>query len=85
MRNLRKKVEKYVDLEKQVRAGQHQANAQQKAQIASIPQLKEEITDLEALCKLYMESNPGYCKKAEPEVNETDKNTTVFAALTLFG
>ena len=64
LRNLRKKIEKYRELDKQVRKGDiQQANAQQQAQIQSIPSLKAEIDELEALCKLYMESNPNYDKK----------------------
>ena len=85
MRNLRKKVDKYVDLEKQVRTGKHQANAQQKEQIASIPELKEEIVELEALCKLYMESNPGFDKKAAPSLSEEDVRRALMNALSTFG
>lgn len=64
LRNIRKKMEKYRELEKQVRKGEIQANAQQKQQIESIPSLKAEIDELDAVCKLYMESNPSYDKKA---------------------
>lgn len=64
LRNIRKKMEKYRELEKQVRKGEIQANAQQKSQIESIPSLKAEIDELDAVCKLYMESNPNYDKKA---------------------
>lgn len=39
LRNLRKKVERYVDLDKNARKGELQASAQQKEQIKSIPSL----------------------------------------------
>ena len=63
LRNARKKMDKYRELDKSVRKGDLQPNAQQTQQIASIPALKTEIEELEALCKLYIESNPNYDKK----------------------
>ena len=83
LRNLRKKFDKYKELEKQVKKGDVQPNAQQKAQLDSLPQLKKEIDDLEALCTLYMKSNPGYDKKnvATPAVSEEDVAKSVTDAL----
>lgn len=85
LRNLRKKMDKYRDLEKSQRKGELQPNAQQKEQIASIPALKSEMDDLEALCKLYMESNPDFASKknAAPALTEADMAKAVKNGLTL--
>jgi len=61
-----------------------QANAQQKQQIESIPALKKEIEDLEALCRLYMESNPNYDKKT-PTITPKDVQNAVAESLALVG
>ena len=65
LRNLKKKMDKYKELDKVARKGELKPNAQQKEQIASLPALKQESDDLEALCKLYMESNPNYMAKTQ--------------------
>lgn len=87
LRNLRKKKDKYVELDKKVRKGELQANEQQKAQIKSVPELDAEIKDLEALCKLYMESNPNYAEKvtAAPQVSEEDIDKAVTDAMDIVG
>ena len=74
LRNLRKKLDKYVEFDKSQRAGTLQPNAQQAEQIRSIPQLKADIEELEALCRLYMQSNPNYdkSKNAEPSLTAAD-------------
>ena len=67
-----------------MRKGELQANAQQKEQIATIPTLKQEIDDLEALCKLYMDSNPNYAEKKQA-INEADVEQSISDALALVG
>ena len=78
-------MDKYKDLDKQVKNGELQANEQQTAQIKSMPALKAEIDDLEALCKLYMESNPDFNKKKDeaPALGEADIAAAVTDALVL--
>jgi len=86
LRNIVKKKAKYSELDKQVRKGEIVPNAQQKLQIQSIPILNDEITELEALCKLYMQSNPTYAEakvEAAPAMSEEDVAKVVEDAMTL--
>ena len=83
---MRKKLDKYKELDKSARKGETQLNAQQKQQVDSIPQLQEEIDELEALCKLYMESNPDYDKKSKAaEITQDDVSKAVRSSLALVG
>lgn len=84
LRNLKKKMDKYKELDKSVRKGELQANAQQKEQIASLPELKQETEDLEALCKLYMESNPNYMAK-KVAISDEDVEKAISNSLALVG
>ena len=88
LRNLRKKMDKYRDLDKNIRKGDVAApNQQQKEQVASLPALQTEIEDLEALCKLYMQSNPDYLNKkdAAPALGEADIAKACVDSLALAG
>lgn len=67
LRNLRKKMDKLNELQRQVKDGEVKPNAQQKEQIASIASTKDQIKELEELCNLYIKSNPNFLQKAAPE------------------
>lgn len=83
---MRKKLDKYKELDKQARKGESQLNAQQKQQVDTIPALQEEIDDLETLCRLYMESNPNYDKKeSAPEITAENVRDAVRSSLALVG
>lgn len=82
LRNIRKKMDKYKELEKNVKTGEVKPNEQQKAQIQSIPQLQEEMNELEALCRLYMESNPNFDKSA-PALSQADVDRAVRDSIAL--
>ena len=48
--------------------------------------MKAEIEELEALCKLYMESNPNYDnKEVAPKISEADVMRAVSGGLALVG
>ena len=85
-RNLRKKLDKYKELDKQARKGELQLNAQQKQQVETIPSIQEEIDELEALCRLYMESNPNYNQKDKAaEITAENVRDAVRSSLALVG
>lgn len=82
LRNLQKKLDKYLELDGKVRNGDlPKPNQQQKEQIASIPSLRDEMTELDTLCRLYMESNPNF-DKSSPSISQEDVDRAVRDALT---
>ena len=83
LKNLQKKLDKIKEQEKLVKNGEITANDDMLAKFATKDAIKAEVKELQALCELYIESNPDYAKNDKaPELTQQDVSNAVTAALT---